>query len=108
MEEGNLITYYGERRNLMDDQFSLIPDVEKRFEDTYTLYTGKFQTVALKKTDQYKLQYLVLTPKAQEKYKINKLAYLSSDCFKKVYDNSTKIYQVKCTLKEMAANGTAE
>jgi len=104
MEEGNLVTYYGQRRNLMDGQFSLIPDVEKRFEDTYTLFTGKFQTVALKKTDQYKLQYLILTPTAQAKYKISSFSYLSPDCFKKIYDNSTQIYHVICTLKEMAAD----
>jgi len=100
MEEGSLVSYYGNRRNLMDDQFTLIPDIEQRFGDTYTLYTTKFQAQALKKADQYKIQYLVLTPTAKEKYQINNFAYITSDCFKKVYDNSTRIYKVRCNLEE--------
>ena len=101
LEEGNLVTYYGQRRNLMDEQFSLIPEVESKFEDLHSLYTTKFQTLALKKTEQHQLQYLTLTPRAKSKYGLTKFSYITPDCFKKVYDEDTKIYQVKCSLQEV-------
>lgn len=104
MEEGGLVSYYGQRKNLMDDQFTLVPDVEQRFEDTYSLYRSKFQTLALKKSDQYGIQYLVLTPTAAEKYQIKDFAYITPNCFERVYDNSTLIYQVKCNLQERSLN----
>jgi hypothetical protein len=99
IEEGHLVTYYGNHSNFMDDQFSLIPDVEKRFKDNIDLYTTKFQTVALSITDKNNLKYIVLTPTSKSKYELNNLNYLTSDCFKRVYDDEVKIYQVKCELK---------
>jgi len=100
LEEGGLVTYYGHRTNLMDQQFSLVPNIGKRFEDLHSLYTTKFQTVALKSLDDYNLQYLVLTPTAKSKYQINGFNYLTPECFKKVYDDQVKIYLVRCSLKE--------
>jgi len=100
VQEGHLVTYYGKRANLMDDQFSLIPNIEKRYQDANDLYTTKFQTVALSITDKYKIKYIVLTPTAKSKFELNKLNYLTSDCFKKVYDDEVKIYLVKCELRE--------
>lgn len=100
LEEGNLVTYYGKRRNLMDDQFSLVRKVETRFSDLNTLYTTKFQTQALKILDTYSIQYIVLTPAAKQRYQLAGLNYLTPECFKRVYEQQTKIYLVKCTLKE--------
>lgn len=100
LEEGHLITYYGQRRNLMDNQFSGVKDTEKRFSDSNALFHTSFQTQALSILDQHQLQYLVLTPQAQRRQQTNQFNFLSEDCFELVYSQETKIYNVKCTLLE--------
>ena len=44
LEEGHLITYYTQRKNLIDDHFMLVNDAEKRFLDLTSLFTTHFQT----------------------------------------------------------------
>ena len=99
LEEGHLITYYGQRQNFMDDHFSLIKNIEKRFGQLNSLFVTKFQTQALDISQEYEIDYLVVSPKATTKYKVNKLGYLSKSCFQKVYDVETKIYLIKCEIK---------
>lgn len=100
LEEGHLISYYGQRKNLMDDQFRFIDNVEKRSSDLNSLFTTSFQTLALSISDEYNIDYLVLTPSAKDKYGIKKFKYSSGECFRPVYKNETKIYRIRCKLKE--------
>ena len=99
LKEGHLITYYSERRNLMDDKFDLIDDVEKRSDSLISLFTTKYQTQAVGITDQFKLKYLVLSPDAKERYKIiEKFPYATKRCFELVYKNETEIYRAECKI----------
>ncbi len=100
LEEGHLVTYYGKRENFMDDQFSMIDNIEKRFADLNSLFTTKFQTHAISLLDEYDYKYLMFTPLAQEKYGIERFDYIKGKCFDKIYDNETKIYLARCTLNE--------
>ncbi|MDO8656534.1 MAG: glycosyltransferase family 39 protein [Nanoarchaeota archaeon] len=100
MEEGHLITYYGQHKNMMDNQFALAKDAGNRFADLQFLYTTPFQTQAFEIMDKYGVDYLVLTPQAQEKYDFAGLKYYSPHCFKRVYGAQTRIYRVKCSLQE--------
>jgi len=83
----------------MDDQYTLIKDVDKRFGDLNSLFRTKLQTQALGTLDDYKINYLIFTPKAKERYGEETFGFLSKDCFKLIYDQETKIYLVKCELK---------
>ena len=100
LEEGHLITYYGKRKNLMDDQFHLIKNTEKRFQNLNSLFVTKFETQALGILEEYNIRYIVFTPKAKAKYDIEKLGYYSGKCFDKIYDQETRIYLVECILGE--------
>ncbi len=101
LEEGHLVTVVSQRKNVMDDQFGLVQDVEQRFADLETLYTTSFQTEALALLDKYDVKYLVLTPGARHRYQLATFKYLDDKCFDRVYSNQeTKIYRVKCTLRE--------
>ena len=100
VEEGHLITYYGQHKNMMDNQFALAKDAGSRFADLQFLYTTVFQTQALEIMDKYNVDYLVLTPHAQEKYNFAGFKYYSPHCFKRVYGAETRIYYVKCSLQE--------
>lgn len=101
LEEGHLITYLGERRNLIDSQFSLVDDVNQRLAATNLLYTTPLQTPALDTLDRYGIEYVILTPSAKAKYDISKVSYLNPPCFQLVYKNETKVYRKKCTVKEV-------
>ncbi|MDP3989666.1 MAG: hypothetical protein Q8Q01_00495 [archaeon] len=100
LEEGNLLTYYGQRRNIMDSQFALIDNAELRFQDLNSLYSTSFETRALHSLDEHKITYLMLTPFAQKKYDLKQFKYLTSECFEQVYRNETIIYKAKCTLEK--------
>jgi hypothetical protein len=106
LEEGHLVTYYSQRRNLMDNQFTLINNIGTRFSDLNNAYITPFQTQALSVFDKYKIQYIVLTPSAQLKYDIHGFNYLGEGCFKKQYDEETKIYQVECALTSLLGEQT--
>jgi len=100
LEEGHLITYYSQRKNLMDKQFTLIKDADQRFADLQLLFKTSFQTQALGLFDQYGINYLILTPHAQRKYNLAEFPYLTRECFEQVYSQETKIYKIKCSLLE--------
>lgn len=101
LEEGHLVTFYSKRKNVMDDQFRLVEDVEERFKNINSLFNTQFQTQALSLTDRYNIKYLVLTPSAKEKYHLEKFNYLTSKCFRKIYHQKVDIYEVKCTLESV-------
>ena len=99
LPEGNLITYYAQRKNILDDQFGLIKNIEKRYQDQNTLFTTRFQAQALELLYKYNIQYLVLTPTSKIRYQIEDFNYLGSNCFYQVYNEETIIYQLRCELK---------
>jgi hypothetical protein len=100
LKEGHLVSYYGERKNIMDVNFNLIPNIEERFNNLNSLFTTKLQTHALDVFEKYDLDYIVVTPSAKEIYKIRRPPYTKGRCFEKfVYDNTT-IYERKCEITD--------
>ena len=102
LEEGHLVTYYGKRENIMDDQFALVKNVPARFSDVQSLYTTIFQTQAYEIMARYNVDYLIITPHTQQHYKIPTLKYYTPACFERVYGAETRIYRVKCALQEVS------
>ncbi len=101
LDEGHLITYYAQRKNLIDDRFMLVNDAEKRFRDLTSLFTTHFQTQAVEIAEIYGLEYFVLTPSAKEKYNLKEeLPYATKRCFETAYQNETIIYRRLCRLEE--------
>lgn len=103
LEEGYLLTYYAQRKNFMDEQFELVGEVEKRFQDLDSFYTTKFQTLALDLFNEHNISYIMLTPHAKERFDVPRLRYHSPQCFQRLYTNETKIYKVVCTLERIEA-----
>ncbi len=98
-KEGHLITYYSNRQNIIDDQFRLIKDVEKRFIDVNAVFGSSLQTRAIGVLQEYSSQYLVFTPHAQQKTGHETFTFLTEECFQQVYSNQTKIYRTTCGLE---------
>ena len=99
LREGHLVTYYSNRRNFMDDEFSLIEDIEVRFNELNDVYTSSFETQALKIFDKYDQNYIILSDNSKEDYNITAIDYLGANCFEQVYNNQATIYKIKCELK---------
>ncbi len=99
VEEGHLITYFSQRKNVMDNNFALIDNAEERFTDLSNLYKTKFQTEAISLFTKYNIQYIIMTPLASQQYTIGRLQYITPDCFELVYKKEIRIYKTKCTLR---------
>ena len=84
----------------MDDQFNLIPEIEKRFQDLKPIFTTSFETQAIDTLNRHNMQYLIFTPFAREKFQNNNFNFLDAKCFKRINDEEREIktYKSKCTL----------
>ena len=99
LKEGHLLNYAGSRKNMMDEQFSLISGIEERFNDLQSLYTTNYQTQAISLLTKYNLEYILLSEAAKERYGIERISYVDKNCFDLVYDQEVKIYLSKCRLQ---------
>lgn len=99
LKEGHLITYLSQRKNIIDDQFSLIKNIEERFNHLNSLFVTKYQTQAINLLGRYNIKYILLSPLAKKEYRINNLAYLDEKCFELVHSNVVQIYHSKCQIQ---------
>jgi hypothetical protein len=100
LEEGHLITYYSKRKNLMDDHFSLITDIEERFVELGDIFITPFQTLAVGLFDKYDVDYIIFSSRAKEKYSKDNFQYITANCYERIYKSDIKIYRVKCELNQ--------
>jgi hypothetical protein len=100
-EEGNLITYFSERRNVMDSQYVLRADAETRFNDIKEIYTQKFKIEALRLMEKYNIDYIVFSDKTKQEYNIKDISYINDPCFTLVYERAMKIYKINKDLCEL-------
>jgi hypothetical protein len=100
VEEGHLVTHVSKRGNVIDDRFHLVDDIDERFKGNIAMFRGQFETEVLDFSEKYSIDYLVISEHAKEKYEVgNRPPYLSNKCFKRVYDNQTKIYLIRCRVQ---------
>ncbi len=98
--EGSTMSYYAERKNVIDQNYLLINNIDTRYQEAKKIYTDRFLIPALTKLNYYTTDYIVLTENAREE--IPELAYEDDECIKKeYYTNQTKkpkIYSVNCQI----------
>jgi asparagine N-glycosylation enzyme membrane subunit Stt3 len=100
IDEGFLISGVAERKNIMDKNFLLIPSINQRYNDLNTIFTTRFETEAVRKLNEYDVDYVFFSERAKGFYDAEKLFYVDDeDCFDLVYDKSVKIYEVSCTIR---------
>jgi hypothetical protein len=97
IEEGNLITYIAERKNVIDSNFLMVDGVNQRIADLRIIYTSPSVVKATELLNYYSVDY-ILVDSAKEDYNIKDLRYSESDCLKELYSNNTKVYQVMCKV----------
>jgi len=100
IQEGHLISYYGKRKNVIDSNFLLIPNINQRVKDVERIYTTLYKVEAVRLLNKYNVNYIVLSDYAYDDYKIKELKYITEDCFRLVYNESVKIYYSSCKVEE--------
>ena len=100
LEEGHLVAYYGKQKNVMDDKFNLIDDVEERFVNLNSIFTTPLHTYAVELFDKYGITHIVFTERAKERLAASNFQYITVDCYERLYEENVKVYKVKCALQE--------
>jgi hypothetical protein len=98
IEEGHLITYFSQRKDIIDSNFLLINDIDQRIQDIDNIYTTIYTTDAVKLLNKYQVNYIMLSAETQKKYALADLKYYEPDCFELVYNDSMKIYRSFCRV----------
>ncbi len=84
-EEGSAVSYFSGKKNVMDDNYIMIKNIDTRYNDVESIYEDKFMTTALEKLNYYAVDYVFLSEYNQKKNNISHLAFFDDSCFKVVY-----------------------
>ena len=91
-KDGNLITYFGNKRNVMDTDYLLADNPQSRYSDLLSFYNSKFRINSLRLLDKYDAEYFIV---------YNNSFQLQNDpCFSLIYLGELKIYRKVCEIDE--------
>ncbi len=96
--QGNLISYFAHRKNVIDSDFILITDASVRLNETRIIYTTHFKIDAIRLINKYKIDYIIFNNAVKQLYNIGTLRYATPDCFELIYNTSVQIYRPLCEL----------
>jgi hypothetical protein len=101
ISEGNLITYFSERKNIADTNYLLSDSPEERTSDINKIFRTVLKVDAIKVLEKYGSEYVLFSEIAKKEYSIEELRYVNDSCFKLVLDREISLYQKdeKCRLK---------
>ena len=96
-EEGHFITNIAKRKNVIDDNFLLIENIDQRYNDVERVYTTESQVKALQALNKYNVRYVYFSDRTKQIYNVDEIAYVDDNCFKEVYNTEeARIYKVRC------------
>jgi len=98
ISEGMLINQVAKRKNIIDNNFLMIKDINERVKDLRIIYTSSSLVKAIELLDYYNVDYILIDG-ARREYGIFDLKYAESECFNKVYDKEILIYKVVCRVE---------
>lgn len=100
-EEGHLINFISDRRNVLDPNFLMVDDARQRVQDVNEIFTTPSKIQAIRLMSKYDARYIFFSKAAKETYHLETLKYLDNDCFERIYDNygQFQIYELRCTLR---------
>jgi hypothetical protein len=98
IEEGFAVTAIAGTKNVADENFLLIPEVDVRYDDMKTIFTLRFETGALRLLGKYDVDYVFFSDHYFRSGQVP--AYFADErCFELVYNESQKIYRSRCRLQ---------
>ena len=96
--EGDLMTSTAKRKALINQNFLTIKNSNQRYQDHKIIFSSPFSITALELLEKYNINYIYFSPRTKEFLHLEKIPYVYEECFPLVYDNTIKIYQVRCTI----------
>jgi hypothetical protein len=101
VEEGNLISYYSQRKNIADTNYLLADDPKERLSDIDKIFRTSLKVDAIAALDKYGSDYIMLSDMAKKDYNIDSLKYIDDNCFNIVLDSYIKVYKksTECRVK---------
>jgi len=102
IEEGHVINYFAQRKNLIDTNFLLIRNIDQRFTDFKTLFTVPYQTDVIRLLNKYEISYIYISKNTKEEFGVGGFVYGEyGKCFDELYDEGEVfIYESRCELEE--------
>ncbi len=99
-QEGYIISAVANRKNVVDQNFLLIGDINQRFADVNKTFTTAYEVEAIRILNKYDVDYLLFSREASLYYKTQGLSYVGDkNCFELVY-TSPMIYRSLCRVEE--------
>jgi len=94
-EKGHLITYFGERKNVMDTEYILRNDIKTRRDDIESFFSTRLKIPALRILEKYGVDYIIVSDDID-------YLVLEDDCFSDKYYSDIIIYRKEhsCVLNE--------
>ena len=100
VEEGFLITYVAKRKNVADQNFLMINNIDQRYRDIKLLFTLRLKSEAVRLFNDYRIDYILLSTQSMKEYNLTKLFYADQDCFDLVYRNQAIVYKfLRCDVE---------
>jgi hypothetical protein len=84
-EEGSAISFITGSKNVMDDNYLMIKNIDVRYEDVTSIYEDRFITTALEKLNYYSVDYIFLSQYNQKKNNITSLEFFDESCVEIIY-----------------------
>jgi hypothetical protein len=85
IDEGFLINYVANRKNVADQNFLFINNINQRYKDINLLFTLRLKSEAVRLMNDYNIDYIFLSTQTMKEYNITRLFYTDQDCFEAVY-----------------------
>jgi len=100
-DEGNIIAYFGKRKNVLDTNYLLIKDSETRMEDVLSFYNQRFKISAIRILEKYDAKYFIVSEN-MKKYNIEESPLFEDPCFELEYEGKIKIYKLekRCEIQD--------
>jgi hypothetical protein len=99
-EEGAALSYLSSRKNVMDDDYLMIRNIDTRYRDVNGLYKDLFLTTALERLNYYSVDYVFLSEYNQRKNNISSLSVQDDSCLKLVYPAVSEEEEFELIMKE--------
>ncbi len=96
VQEGHLITFFAERKNVIDDDFLMVEDAQTRYDQVQDIFSLRLKNEVVRRLTRYNVNYIYFSGLFGSE---ENLYYVNDDCFNLVYDKSIKIYELTCSLR---------
>lgn len=100
-QEGFIINAVANRKNIVDQNFLLVKDINQRFVDVNRTFTTQYEIEAIRLLNKYDVDYILFSKEAQSYYNVERLSYVGDkNCFEIIY-TIPPIYKSLCRVEEI-------